>query len=117
MVKLKSLTASFINLIGLLTELKAGLKSDNLTIPVEPILVMANQRTEIEELPKSFTVKYGKQLPKYIRELPNTPDILTQQQIRNLVNQFKSSQIHWKRKTHANYITFLRRIWKSAYLA
>ena len=78
--------------------IKSWLEKRQFNIPIEPILVMANQRTIIQEIPKSFTVKYGKQLPKYIRELPNTPDILTQQQISNLANQFKSSQIHWKRK-------------------
>ncbi|WP_172371495.1 nuclease-related domain-containing protein [Sporosarcina jiandibaonis] len=77
--------------------IKSWLKKLQINIPIEPILVMANQRTIIQEIPKPFTVKYGKQLPKYIRELPNIPDSLTQQQITNLANQFKSSQIHWKR--------------------
>ena len=79
--------------------LKSWLEKRQFNIPVEPILVMANQRTIIEEIPKPFTVKFRKQLPKYIRELPNTPDILTQQQLNKLANQFKNSQIHWKRKT------------------
>jgi hypothetical protein len=77
---------------------KSWLEKRQINIPIEPILVMANQRTVIEAIPKTFTVKYGKQLPKYIRELPNTSDILTKQQISNLANQFKSSQINWKRK-------------------
>ncbi|MBO1913190.1 NERD domain-containing protein, partial [Microvirga sp. 3-52] len=76
--------------------LKSWLEKRQVHIPIEPILVMANQRTIIEEIPKPFTVKYGKQLPKYIRELPKTADILTQQQINNLANQFQSSQIHWR---------------------
>ena len=79
--------------------LKTWLANRKINLPVEPILVMANQRTELQQIPSSVAVKYGKQLPKYIRALPNAPDILSKQQMNTLAYQLKSSHINKKRKT------------------
>jgi hypothetical protein len=69
-------------------------------LPVEPILVMANQRTEIPEMPISMPLKFAKQLPRYIRGLPDEPDepdILTPRQIAAAANRLYTNQFKWKR--------------------
>ena len=73
------------------------LNQKQVELPVEPILVMANQRTEIPKMPLSTPLKFGKQLPRYIRGLPDIPDELTPLQITTIANQLYTNQVKWKR--------------------
>ena len=77
--------------------LKKWLEKRHINLPIEPILVMANQRTEIPEMPKEVTLKFIKQLPRYIRTLPDTPDALSQQQLSKVANRLKGGRVNWQR--------------------
>jgi len=77
--------------------LKKWLEKRHINLPIEAILVMANQRTEIPEMPKEVVLKFIKQLPRYIRTLPDIPDALSPQQLRQVANRLKLSQVNWQR--------------------
>ncbi|MGN7385550.1 nuclease-related domain-containing protein [Sporosarcina sp. SAFN-015] len=71
------------------TGLTEWLKQHNIDIPIEPILVMANNKTEIPEFPQSVTLKFAKQLPRYIRNfITDNPQLNTSQiyQIAKTIN-------------------------------
>ncbi|WP_256594321.1 nuclease-related domain-containing protein [Sporosarcina pasteurii] len=63
----------------------------NITIPIESILVMANQQTIISEIPKTVPVKYRKQLPRYISGLPKIPTILSCEEITRVAQKIEDS--------------------------
>ena len=77
--------------------LKKWLEKRHIDLPIEPILVMANQLTEIPEMPKEIALKFIKQLPRYIRRLPDIPDVLSQQQLSKVANRLRSSKVNWQR--------------------
>ncbi|MFS0576680.1 nuclease-related domain-containing protein [Sporosarcina sp. 179-K 3D1 HS] len=83
---------------------KAGLdmwfKQKQIPLPIEPVLVMANPNVEIQEFPESITLKYAKQLPRYLRRLLNQEgDMLPVQQIETIAKTLFHNQIRWRRRT------------------
>lgn len=66
------------------------LKSSSHQIPIYPIIVMANAKTDITLYPKKVPVKYKKQLPKYIRKILTNKETLNNQEVVKLNNYIKS---------------------------
>lgn len=60
-----------------------------LQIPIIPILVMANSKTEVTQYPQSFPVKYRKQLPKYIRQHLTRKEKVTEEERRMIDRQIR----------------------------
>ena len=81
--------------------LKQWFAKRNIELPVEPILIMANQRTEILEPPVSVSLKYGKQLPRHIRKYLKAQSAESQhtsKQLQTIASSIQSSRIKWKQK-------------------
>ena len=64
-------------------------------MPIEPILVMANNKTEIPELPASVTLKYAKQLPRYIRNFLSDEPLLKANQISQIARAINENRRKW----------------------
>ncbi|MFC5604838.1 hypothetical protein [Sporosarcina koreensis] len=77
------------------TGLTEWLKQRNINIPIEPVLVMANNKTEIPELPNSVTLKYAKQLPRYIRNFLSDEPLMTANQISRIARTVKENRRKW----------------------
>ncbi|WP_339251575.1 nuclease-related domain-containing protein [Sporosarcina sp. FSL W8-0480] len=71
------------------------LRKRNINIPIEAILVMSNTQTDIPVFPENVTLKYAKQLPRYIRNLLPPRDQQDENQVRSIVNQINSQRINW----------------------
>lgn len=56
------------------------LQNSPYSLPIYPIIVMANSKTEISLYPKTMPVKYKKQLPKYIRQLNSNAEMVSVQE-------------------------------------
>lgn len=78
--------------------LRQWLKNRNFNLQIEEVLVMANQRTIIAEMPNSVPIKYRKQLPRYIRELLDQPNSLSSVEIKTVAAQIKQHQASIKRR-------------------
>lgn len=76
--------------------LRQWLSQKNINLPIEEVLVMANQRTIIPEMPVSVPLKYGKQLPRYIRELPSLPKAFSRAEIKSIAFGIKNSATSWQ---------------------
>lgn len=75
------------------------LQQQQVNLPVEPILIMANQQTEISKMPTYVEPIFAKQLPRYIRNFPETPDVVSRQQIATIANELRRSQVNWRYKS------------------
>lgn len=73
------------------TALSRWLANRNINVSIEGVLVMANQRTIIHEMPKTVLVKYRKQLPRYISGLPKLSAILSGEEITRIVKKIEES--------------------------
>lgn len=80
------------------TGIQKWLIERQIQLPLEAVLVMANQKTEIQEMPKTVPLKFGKQLSRYIRSMPGGPEIMTSLQITTIANHLYASSVKWKRK-------------------
>ncbi|WP_342508524.1 nuclease-related domain-containing protein [Sporosarcina sp. FSL K6-2383] len=77
--------------------IRGYLRKRHINLPINPILVMANQRTEIPVFPETVPLKFTKQLPRYIRTLIGNTDAITTQQVTAVSNQLRAAQVKWKR--------------------
>lgn len=75
--------------------LKTWLEKRNISIPVIPILVMANGQTEISVVPDSITLKYAKQLPRYIRRLLAETESLQAYPSTSIAEMIVADQVSW----------------------
>ncbi|MFS0690430.1 nuclease-related domain-containing protein [Sporosarcina sp. 179-K 8C2 HS] len=71
------------------------LRQRNINIPIEPILIMANNNTEIPKFPNAVTLKYAKQLPRYIRKFISDEPKLTAKQIRQITQIINQNRRKW----------------------
>ena len=97
--------------------IKSWLEKRQFNIPVEPILVMANQRTVIEEIPKTFTVNTVNNCRNIFVNCQIHQTSLHSNKLAILPINSKAVKSIGSERLRANYITFLRRTWKSAYFA
>jgi len=72
--------------------LRQWLAIKNYELQIDGLLVMANQRTIIEEMPTTVPVKYRKQLPRYLRELLEQPNSHSSTSIKSLAAEIKRHQ-------------------------
>lgn len=77
------------------TGLAEWLKQRHIDIPIEPILVMANNKTDIPELPDSVTLKYAKQLPRYIRNFLSDEPRLPANHIQQIARTINENRRKW----------------------
>lgn len=77
------------------TGLTEWLKQRDINIPIEPILVMANNKMEIHKFPDEVTLKYAKQLPRYIRNFISDERRLTTNQISHIANTINHNRRKW----------------------
>ena len=77
------------------TGLTEWLKQRNINVQIEPILVMANNKTEITKFPDGVNLKYAKQLPRYIRNFISTEPQLTTYQIQQIVKAINQNRKNW----------------------
>lgn len=77
------------------TGLTEWLQKRNIQIQIEPILVMANSKTEIPEFPDEVTLKYAKQLPRFIRSFITNEPRLTINQIRKIKKTINENRRKW----------------------
>lgn len=73
--------------------LQRWISERNINLPIESIIVMANQRTIIEKWPESVKIKYKKQLPRHISELPVLAPVLADDEIKQLAEWIEESAI------------------------
>lgn len=64
--------------------LKVILQNSPYALPIFPIIVMANAKAEISLYPKTIPVKYKKQLPKYIRQLLSSADVISARELKKI---------------------------------
>ncbi|MFD1929382.1 nuclease-related domain-containing protein [Sporosarcina siberiensis] len=75
--------------------LRRWMELRNFNIHIDEILVMANQKTNLDSIPETVHMMYGKQLPRYISELPELNSSLSAQEIKSLASQIMKSQVTW----------------------
>lgn len=75
--------------------LRRWMELRNIQIHIDEILVMANQKTNLENVPETVPMMYGKQLPRYIRELAELNDSLNAQELKSLASQIIKNQASW----------------------
>lgn len=63
-------------------------------LPIHPIIVMANRRTEIAQYPETTPVKYKKQLPKYIRQLLTQQETIAEHTLDQVIKQIHEHLVH-----------------------
>lgn len=77
--------------------LKAILQKFPYSLPIYPIIVIANSKMEVSRYPKTTPVKYTKQLPKYIRQLFSNVEVISQQEQATVENH-----IHLQARTQVD---------------
>lgn len=76
--------------------LRQWMANRNIALPIDEILVMANPKKIIEAFPKSVPLKFVKQLPRYIKELPELETLFSAKAINLLAYQIKNAPIMWR---------------------
>lgn len=71
------------------------LQKQGISTSILPILVMANSQTDIPVFPETVSLKYAKQLPRFIRGLLSEEKQSLQSQFASIAHTIESKQIKW----------------------
>lgn len=75
--------------------LQTWLQHKGISFPISPIIVMANNQTDIPVFPNTASVKYAKQIPRYIRGILEENVETNVNQFRSIAKLIEANQVKW----------------------